>query len=284
MGIASGKGYVTESENAKRGLREPSYRPRSRWPLGAGGSPGRRARLPLAPLAFLFLGWADPLEDSFEGARALSGADGKPVLLIFPAGRAADASSTLDDKAGLRRAQAKFHVARVRAADLPALLERFQVKRVPAVLLLDRHGGTWERWEPAIPTDLWAQVDRSSVRLKTLEEEVARSLAASRAALERKDYAGALAGARKVKARARPGSSEPDAASAVEADVLARAGEEIRRALAGEGITSDQEILADFKRLRGSFPQPEVQSLIDRETARIRSRPVGGSGKGEAGG
>jgi hypothetical protein len=213
-------------------------------------------------------------------ARALSDQDGLPVLLLFPAAGKADPPRPLADGPATRAARGRFHPARVRSGEVEELLSRFQVAKLPAVALLDRHGGLVERWEGATPPDLWSQIDRAARRLKGAEESLSQALRDSRAALEREDFAAALGAAREVRARSRPGYSEPEAAAAVESAVLLRAERELKKVLAAEGIAADSKLEAELARFRDRFPHPAVKGRVERELERIRSRTVGGARRG----
>jgi hypothetical protein len=218
-------------------------------------------------------GWGGTLDE----ARRKALADGKPVLLYFPPVRAADAPPPLLDAASLRKVGDRFHLARARAADLQDLRGLLDLKKVPALFLLDRRGNMVERWgEDGIPSDVWTQVERAARRLRAAEEEMEAALAAARAAFARENFAAALSAVSRVRAAARPGYPEPAAAAELESAVLSRAAVEMRKVMARDGLAPDAAVLADLGRLKAAFPATAVVDAIAREEARIRTRNVGG--------
>jgi thioredoxin-like negative regulator of GroEL len=176
----------------------------------------------------------------------------------------------------VRRAGEKLHLATARSDDVQALLEAFRLSSVPAVVLADRTGEAVERWEKAIPADLWPQVERTSRRLRAAEEEAGRRLVDARTALDRGDPAEALGHLARVRAVARKGYPAVAEGTRLEAELLARASEDLRAALGAEGIADDRELQAALLALRLAYPHPAFTDLIDREVARLKARKVRG--------
>jgi hypothetical protein len=249
----------------------------------------RPLSIPALSVALLSLGHCAPAlaadpeaafwDASFKIIRRRAPEEARPILLLFPPIGKAELPRPLQEAALPRGVRQRFLSARVRADEVEDLQKAFRVGRVPALVLLDRHGGAVERWEGTIPADLWPQVDRAARRLKAAEEALARALSECRAALEREDFAAALAAVRDVRARARPGYPEPEAASRIEATVLARADLELKKTLGGEGILPDPQLSEELGRLRDRFPHPAFRERLDREAERLRSRSLGGTGK-----
>jgi len=221
----------------------------------------------------------DPWDSLLEEALRQAAEDGRPIILYLPPSRPSEVPPAILDAAAVRKAAERFHLARARAADLEVSPERFRVKKVPALVLLDRGGAVVETWEGRLPADIWVKVDRAARNLKATEEDTVKLLADSRAAAELGDFAAALAGTRRISILGRSGSSEVAGAWELEKALVARGREEVIRTLSREGIVSDREVLAGLLRIRTLFPHVVIQRLVDREVSRIHARPLAGGRK-----
>ncbi len=215
--------------------------------------------------------------DTLVAARQKAAVDGAPILLWIPSGREVDRFPSLQDSSTLRRLRNEFHLARAHSHDVKELLRTFQVKRLPALFLLDQKGGLVGRWDGEFPGDLWVQVDRTTRRLQKSEKELERALAQCRTSLDQEDFAEALKSIQQVRSLARAGYPQLGIAEKLEIVILTRASQELRKILAREGIAEDEVLRKDLIQLKERFPHPEIANVLDRELYRIRSRSIGGS-------
>ena len=215
--------------------------------------------------------WSATLED----ARAKSIEDGRPVLLLFPPIRPG-VYRPLQDTAGVLQSMDRLHPARARGEEAASLLERYGLRDLPALVLLDRHGGVVERWQGLLPLDLWPQVERDVKRLRKEEEELAGAVREARAALRREDYAALVTSLRQAARSPRAGYPEREEAARLELELLGRASAALRRTLGQEGLVSDARLAEKLTLVRERFPHRAVEERIARELKRLQERRVGG--------
>ncbi len=214
-------------------------------------------------------------EGGYEEARSAAARDGQPILLLFP-DAVGEIPRVLRGVATLKDVAESFHFASVRARELDELRETFRVVKLPSLLLLDRHGIFFERWEGNLGGEVWGQARQAVRRLRAREAEVAGRLAEGRRALERKDFAVALVRAREVQIHPQAGPGERGDARILESTALERAGVELRELLALEGLIPDVELRERLKKLKLRFPHALVEAQVEREVGRLAARKLGG--------
>ncbi len=150
------------------------------------------------------------------------------------------------------------------------LLARLRVKKLPALVLLDRRENILAGWEDGVPADVFQRLqaalkkseDRDAKDAKTFQE--ARRTAAS---------TGLEAAYRKALPLIESRLTSPEnlkEARAMEADLLTELRRSAVRALALEGLRADAEVLRALEAVRASTAHAGFQKSIDREIARLR--------------
>jgi phosphoglycolate phosphatase-like HAD superfamily hydrolase len=164
---------------------------------------------------------------------------------------------------------------RIGSADVEAILQRFAVRKLPVLLLLDRRENVVARWEGEAPAGLWTTLRQAVRRQEEREAGEAREAEEAR----RLALAGKLDAAyRKAEALRRSPLAAPESEAAAR-DVLGlveREGERaLMRTLAREGLASDSELREGLREVRRSAPHPATRAAIDREINRLERGVVG---------
>jgi hypothetical protein len=165
---------------------------------------------------------------------------------------------------------------RVGAAEVRALLDRFEVKRIPCLILLDRRENVVARWESPLPGDLWSSLRAMARKLERRDRETEKvAVEALRSARD----GGEEAAYRKVAPILASPDASPEALAAareVEAILLRRVRERLLVILAREGIRADADVLADLEALRAGTGHGGLRKEIGREILRLRRGTVAG--------
>jgi len=168
--------------------------------------------------------------------------------------------------------------ARVGADEILELKERFHVKELPAVLLIDRRENAVHRWEARIPANLWPLVEVLVRRLEKREADD-RKLAAECAALAASgDVEGAYRKAVVLLESERTAPETLVEVRGIEAKVIAAGRKRMLEALSLEGLAPDADVARDLNALREAEAHPRIRAEIAREIARLRERKLGARG------
>ena len=199
----------------------------------------------------------------------------RPFFVYFPPTAGEAEPAILADAPKVLGAPPLVEGVRVGAAEVVDLVRRLQVKEVPTVILLDRRENILHRWDGKIPAGFWRTVQSIILRLGSREQAAERML---REALK-KSQSGDLEGAyRKVTVILVSADSPPEAlakAREIEASLLRSVRERMLKALAGEGLSSDDSIVHELTDLRSSTQHPGLQEEIGREISRLKRLTVG---------
>ena len=227
--------------------------------------------------------WAQKVEDrwarSFEEARALSEADGEPILLYFPSTGKLGPSELelvrdLRGDRGIRDTLLLCHLARARAAEVGPLLTRFGITAVPSLVLVGPGDEVIGRWHGKIPQDVWQLVERSIRTSPPAGRTIAAAFEAARVAIAAGNTRKACLVLRDLEPRLREGSAASQVLQDLKREILARFDRELRETLAIEGIRADSVVLKALESLQQRYPTPSTVSLLARETARVRGRSL----------
>src|SRR5262245_177363 len=190
-----------------------SRRRRPRWTATGAGRQARKAGFPPTPsgarkacsrgpgpgcvrllglLAAAFLTAAAPGEEpkarpfawksTYAEGRAAAEGRGRPLLLYFPP------IDTAKEPRAIALAPRALGVppfaegTRVGAGEILELMKRFEVKQVPALLLLDRRENVIQRWEGEgkVPANAWAVLEALVRRLEKRDEDDLKTLREAR--------------------------------------------------------------------------------------------------------
>lgn len=217
--------------------------------------------------------WREAYAEAFE--RALE--RGRPLLVYFPpVGGGPDPAPI----AGAARALGSPPAAegvRVGAREVAELARRFEVRKVPCVLFLDRRENVLAKWEGSVPADLW--LDAGQV-LADLRRRDSAFLRRADEAL-RKAEAGDLEGGYRTAAEIlRSPRAPPEAlrrAQEVERRLARRVRAEMLEILAAEGLRADAELRPRLERLRASTRHPGLREEIEREISRLERAKIAGA-------
>jgi hypothetical protein len=157
------------------------------------------------------------------------------------------------------------------------LLKRFEVKEVPALLVLDRRETVVHRWEGEgkIPAGVWAAVEALVRRLDKREEEDQKALREGQALASAGDAEGAY---RKVAALMESERTSPEVlagARDLEKALAARLRRALLETLGREGIDRDEKVVRELEELAASTAHRRARLEIEAETARLRARKIG---------
>lgn len=212
---------------------------------------------------------------SFAAAREVQAESGRPILLYFPAvGGRGDLAIVEALPPHLGRPPL-VEGARVSADEVLDLSRRFRLKKLPALVLIDRAGRSIAGWEGGAPADLLERI-QSAVRkldeadareLKVVEEaeELARGGQVEGAYLKAVPSLANNAVAPGILARVR----------AIEGRYLDELWGQAFRILAGEGLKPDAELLDSLKVLRTAGSHLAFQAAMAREISRLESSSIG---------
>jgi hypothetical protein len=165
--------------------------------------------------------------------------------------------------------------ARVGADEILDLKERFHVKDLPAVVLLDRRENALQRWEGRLPNNLWALVEALARRFEKRDAEDRKAVAEGIALAVGGDLAGAYRKVMGLLASERTPPEILEEARDVEARVIASGRKRLLAALAVEGVAPDATLRADLAALREREVHPGVRAEIGREIERLEGRTLG---------
>ena len=168
--------------------------------------------------------------------------------------------------------------ARVGSADIEDLVTRFEVKSVPALLLLDRRENLVLKWEQKFPREPWSAVEAAVRRIVKKDEEDAKVLHDGQSLEAGGDLEGAY---RKVAPLIASRKTAPDTLSAAR-KIEARYGAEMRRrmlrVLGKEGLVPEAKLIRELEALGSANAHPGARRDIEREIARLRETTPGAGG------
>ncbi len=166
---------------------------------------------------------------------------------------------------------------RVTSEEVLDLMKQLRVKKLPALVLLDRRENILAGWEDGVPADV---LQRLLSALRKIDERDARDARVAQEA-RKSAVAGRLEDAYK---RVLPLLESPltspenlQEAQLTEAELLQALRRSALRVLAQEGLRPDAGVIRSLEALRASTSHPGIQHAMDREILRLRSTsPVRG--------
>ena len=212
-------------------------------------------------------GYADGLAAAIETRR--------PLLVYFPPIEAADEPRFLALAPRALGVPPLAEGARIGSADIADLVRRFEVKKVPALLLLDRRENVVLKWEEKFPRDPWSAVEAAVRRIVKKDEEDAKVLRDGQSLEATGDFEGAY---RKVAPLIGSRKTAPDTLSASR-KIESRYGAEMRRrmlrVLGKEGLVPETKLIRELEVLGAANAHPGARREIEREIARLRETTPG---------
>jgi hypothetical protein len=169
---------------------------------------------------------------------------------------------------------------RVGAGEILEVLERFKVRELPALLLLDRRENVLLRWEGGIPLNCWSALEGAIRRLDRKDEEDARSLRDARKLEASGDLEGAYRKAAPFLASERTSPENLQEAGEVERSLLSARRRDLLRLLAEEGILPDSTVAAKLESLRAVTSHPGFRAAVADEIRRLERGAIGGKTRG----
>ena len=216
--------------------------------------------------------WRDSYSEGLSAAREAR----RPLLVYFPPVSTEGEPSAMRGAARALGAPPLVEGVRVGAAEVRALLDRFEVKRIPCLILLDRRENVVARWEGPLPGDLWTSLKailrKMERRDREMEKEALEALGSARDGNAETAY-------RKVAPILASPVASPEAIAAareVEAILVRRVWGRLLEILAREGIRADADVLADLEALRAGTGHGGLRKEIGREILRLRRGTVAG--------
>jgi len=215
-------------------------------------------------------GYAEGLAAALEARR--------PLLVYFPPIEAADEPRWIALAPRALGVPPMAEGARVGSADIADLVNRFEVKKVPALLLLDRRENVVLKWEEKFPREIWSAVEAAVRRIVKKDEEDAKVLRDGQSLEATGDLDGAY---RKVAPLIGSTKTAPDTLSGARR-IEARYGAEMRRTmlrvLGKEGLVPEAKLIRELETLAGTNAHAGARREIEREIARLRETAPGAGG------
>lgn len=174
-----------------------------------------------------------------------------------------------------------FIGARVRADEVSALLKKYNVGELPALVVLDPYGTPRRLWEVRWTVrSVVRNVTLLNRQLRKLLVEIDRKATAAENAFGEKKYTESIAICREVIRKAPRSERRVTARErvlALEAKMLAVANGELLDVLAREGLIADRELELKLVKLETKFGGLlPFEQRIAREKARLKGRKIGG--------
>lgn len=164
---------------------------------------------------------------------------------------------------------------RVGAGDVEALLERLDIQKVPAIVLLDRRENILYRQQGGVAANLWRIVKAVVQRQARRDDELRATIREAREIAEEGRIEEAYRRvAPLLSAKTTPPELQAEA-RAVEELLAGSLRRRMLRILAAEGLRSDREIGDALEVLQGATRHPGVRREVAREIERLRRGTIG---------
>jgi hypothetical protein len=199
----------------------------------------------------------------------------RPLIIYLPPARSSEEPPIIRKLPQLAGSPPLVVGVRASADEVLGFLERFKLKKLPALVLLDRRENVIAGWEGGLPADLWSKLQAAVRRIDKRDEDDARTLAEARRASAQGQLDAAY---RKVAPLLDSQRTAPDTlegARKIEESLLAALRASELRILAGEGLRPGDELRKELEALRATTAHAAFQSELAREIAKLKSSSVG---------
>lgn len=222
-----------------------------------------------APLPF---SWRSTYAEALEAALRRS----RPLLVYCPPVIASKEPAVMTFASKALGVPPLAEGVRVGPDEILEILERFKVREVPALLLVDRRENVLLRWEGQIPPNCWTALGGAIRRMSRKEDEDAKCLREARKLEASGDLEGAYRKAAPFLASPQTSPENLKEAEEVERSLLSALRLELLRSLAAEGLLSDSIIKAKLESLRSSTSHAAFRSSVEDEIRRLEQGTIGG--------
>jgi hypothetical protein len=209
--------------------------------------------------------WKSTYSEALRAGRGRS----RPVVIYFPPVRDSAEPSVVARLPKLFGVPPTVEGVRVGADEILPLMKRFQITKVPALVLIDLRENVLSRWQRGLEAPYISNL-RSAIRRfhKREAQDVAR-VGDARRLVERGEPDAAYPRIATLLGSKHTSPRVLAAARQVEQPVLKEFERALYRVLAREGLRSDKELRAALKKLRSRCSHPEIQKMVDRELKRL---------------
>jgi hypothetical protein len=200
------------------------------------------------------------------------------VLLYFPSPKDDRDPPQIRDAALLARLSRRAVGARARSREVRALVKRYRVEKLPAVVFLDPFGNPVgrleEKWSGRDMVSRLSNLDR---QLESLLEHLDRMTLQAEKSLKNNEISRATGISRKILEHSREGFPQRARAHEVLDSVLELGERSLIKILAQEGLVPDRQLIQELSHLEERFSQLEsFQARLSKERNRLRTRKIGG--------
>lgn len=194
----------------------------------------------------------------------------RPLLVYLPPGDGGDGPQAVETLPARLAAPALLEGVRASADEVLELMERFRVKKLPAVVLLDRRERVVAGWEGGIPADLPQRLVAAVRKIAEREEKDLKLFREVRKIAETGNFEGAY---QKAVPLLEGEATVPEVLAALrrlEARLLETLLDRALVILAGEGLRPEADLVRELESLRGTTSHAGFRRSVDREIARLR--------------
>ena len=210
--------------------------------------------------------WSATYGEALQAARERS----RPIVLYFPPVRDSDEPPFVAGLPKLFSLSPAVEGVRVGADELLQLMERFRIKKVPALVLIDLRENVLSGWQDGLAMSYLSTLMSAIRKFYRRESQDVVSIRDARRLARQGDLAGAYRCVASLLVSKHTSPGNLVAARRIEKSVLEEFERTLYAVLAWERLAPAPELRAVLKELRSRLSHPDFQRRVDREVLRLK--------------
>lgn len=200
---------------------------------------------------------------------------GRPLLVYFPPTGNGSPPAVLRRASRAMGSPASAEPVQVAAREVAAVLKRFRVRKLPALLVVDQRENVVARWEGEISGHFWSDFAGSLRKLRRRQQGAQEQLDAARRFMADGRVDGALGRVAPLVQNLSTPLGVFQRARQLETEIVRAQMAGLLEVLAGEGLLPDRRLALQLRRLRSRRLHRRVALRVEDELVRLQTTQVG---------